>query len=230
VHQGDAQPNFKDSVMTTLPPSSHHMLRIDSSARLEGSHSRLLGDHFETAWLMRFPTARITRRDVALNGVSHISSKTITGMFSAPEQHTTETSASLLQSDSLIAEIMAADSLLLTVPMYNFGIPSSLKAWIDQITRIGHTFSFDGKNFAGLCQGRKAYIVIAYGASGYTKNGSFAAANFAEPYLKFLFTFLGFDDVVVFNFEATNSNPNGIADSREATMAQIQSTIAKVAA
>jgi FMN-dependent NADH-azoreductase len=216
--------------MTTLPPSSQNLLRIDSSARVQGSHSRELGDHFEKAWVQRFPTAKITRRDVALQIVTHIENMTIAGMFTPPEQHNAEMTAALVQSDTLIAELKAADALLMTVPMYNFGIPSSLKAWIDQITRIGHTFSFDGSNFAGLLKGKKAYIVIAYGAGGYTAGGGFAAANFVEPYLKFLLGFLGFDEVITYNDEATNTNPAGIAAAHLAITAQMDASLAAITA
>jgi FMN-dependent NADH-azoreductase len=216
--------------MTTLPPSSHHLLRIDSSARVQGSHSRELGDHFEKAWQQRFPTAKITRRDVALQTVTHIENMTIAGMFTPPDQHNAEMTAALVQSDTLIAELKAADALLITVPMYNFGIPSSLKAWIDQITRIGHTFSFDGSNFAGLLKGKKAYIVIAYGAGGYGAGQGFAAANFVEPYLKFLLGFLGFDEIVTYNDEATNTNPAGIAASHVAITGQMDASLAAIKA
>ncbi len=211
--------------MTTLPPSSYHLLRIDSSARVQGSHSRELGDRFERAWRERFPNAKITHRDVAMQTVTHIENMTIAGMFTPPEQHNAEMTAALVQSDTLIAELKAADALLITVPMYNFGIPSSLKAWIDQITRIGHTFSFDGSNFAGLLKGKKAYIVIAYGAGGYAAGGGFAAANFVEPYLKFLLGFLGFDEVITYNDEATNTNPAGIAAMHAAIASQMDATL-----
>jgi FMN-dependent NADH-azoreductase len=216
---------FEGLNMTTLPPNNHRLLRIDSSARLQGSHSRELGDYFERAWAQRFPTAAITRRDVVAQSISHIENTTIDGMFTPPDQHTPEMTAALAQSDHLIAEIKAADALLITVPMYNFGIPSALKAWIDQISRIGHTFSYDGKSFTGLLGGKKAYVVIAYGAGGYTEGGGFAAANFVEPYLKFLLSFLGLDEVLIFNDEATNTNPDGIAAARAAIQGQMDITL-----
>lgn len=214
--------------MTTLPPSSHHLLRVDSSARVQGSHSRELGNHFERAWAQRFPMAPITCRDLVLQPVTHIQDTTIAGMYTPPDQHNAEMRAALAQSDQLIAEIKVADALLITVPMYNFGIPSALKAWIDQISRVGHTFSFDGQSFAGLLTGRKAYIVIAYGAGGYTNGAGFAAANFVEPYLKFLLGFLGFDEVITYNEEAINTNPDGIAIARAAIQRQIDASVAGV--
>jgi FMN-dependent NADH-azoreductase len=204
--------SLKGLAMTTLPtehPASHKLLRIDSSARVQGSHSRELGDYFERAWTQRFPTAAITRRDLASQSVTHIDGTTIAGMFTPPEQHSAEMTAALVQSDRLIAEIKAADALLITVPMYNFGIPSALKAWIDQISRIGHTFSYDGKSFAGGC---------------------FAAANFVEPYLKFLLGFLGFDEVVTYNHEATNTHPDGIAAARAAIQGQMNAKLAAITA
>jgi FMN-dependent NADH-azoreductase len=222
--------SLKGLAMTTLPLASHKLLRIDSSARVQGSHSRELGDYFERAWTQRFPTASVTRRDLAAQSVSHIENMTIAGMFTPPDQHNAEMTAALVQSDRLIAEIKAADALLITVPMYNFGIPSALKAWIDQISRIGHTFSYDGKSFAGLLGGKKAYIVIAYGAGGYTAGGGFAAANFVEPYLKFLLGFLGFDEVITYNDEATNTNPDGIAAARAAIQGQIDASLAAIKA
>jgi FMN-dependent NADH-azoreductase len=211
--------------MTTIPPRSHHLLRIDSSARAQGSHSRELGDCFESAWRKRFSGATVSRRDVASQTVGHIENMTITGMFTPTELHNAEMSASLVQSDSMIAELKAADAILVTVPMYNFGIPSSLKAWIDQITRIGQTFSFDGTNFTGLLHGKKAYIVIAYGAGGYSAGDKLASANFVEPYLKFLFGFLGFDTVMIYNSEATNTNPAGIRTTDAVIAAQMNADL-----
>ncbi len=216
--------------MRPTPPSTHHLLRIDSSSRVTGSYSRKLGDQFEHAWIKRFPAGTITRRDVALQSLPHIENTTIAGMFTPPEQHSSEMVAALVQSDTLIAELKAADTLLLTVPMYNFGVPSALKAWIDQITRIGHTFSFDGSNFGGLLKGKKAHVVIAYGAGGYAHGASFAAANFVEPYLKFLLAFLGFNEVITYNDEATNTNPAGIAASHAMITAQMETSLKGVTA
>jgi FMN-dependent NADH-azoreductase len=208
--------------------TTHQLLRIDSSARIEGSHSRDLGDHFEATWKQRFPAAHVIRRDVATQPVAHISNTTIAGMFTPPDQHSADMTAALATSDELIAEIKSSHAVLITVPMYNFGIPSALKAWIDQISRIGQTFAYDGKAFTGLLAGRKAYVVVAYGAGGYGAGGGFAAANFVAPYLQFLLGFLGFDEVVVFNDEATNTDPAGIPAARAAIQAQMNQAIAQV--
>src|SRR5215211_2399966 len=127
-----------------------------------GSVSRTLGDYFEAAWLDRNPRDRIIRRDVAAEPIGHIADRTITGFYTPADQFTDELSAATALSDLLIEEIQAADVLLLTVPMYNFSLPSALKAWIDHVVRIGHTFSFDGTDFTGLVTERRAYVLCAF--------------------------------------------------------------------
>jgi FMN-dependent NADH-azoreductase len=206
------------------------LLRIDSSARTQGSHSRELGNTLENALRTRFPQLVVRRRDVAAQPIGHIENATIAGMFTPPEQLTDGMHAALAQSDQLIDELKQADAVLLTVPMYNFGLPSSLKAWIDQVVRIRHTFSFDGQSFAGLLKGKKAYVVIAYGAGGYEAEEGFAAANFVEPYLKFVLGFIGFDDITVFNVQGTNTNAAGMAAAHTAVTRKMQAAVDALAA
>ncbi|WP_246047539.1 NAD(P)H-dependent oxidoreductase [Hankyongella ginsenosidimutans] len=110
---------------------------------------------------------------------SRISRWRRSAFFSDAATHGTAEKQATMLSDELIAEIEAADDILITVPMYNFGVPSALKAWIDQIVRVGRTFSFDGQNFGGLVTGKRAFIVIAYGAAGYA--GDFKPADFVAP-------------------------------------------------
>ena len=104
---------------------------------------------------------------------------------------------------SLIAELQSADTVLLAVPIYNFTIPAALKAWIDQIMRIGHTFSMDETGFKGLVRAQRVVIVCAYGSEGYLPEEPFAAANFLEPYLKFLFAFLGVENIDFVHVQGT---------------------------
>lgn len=132
------------------------LLRIDCGARHTGSHSRELGDVFEQVWRTRYPHATLVARDLAADPVPHIHNETIAAMFAPPGQRSNDMAEALNLSDTLVAEVREADALLLTVPMYNFGVPSSLKAWIDHVSRIGETFSYDGTTFAGLLGGRSA--------------------------------------------------------------------------
>lgn len=179
------------------------ILRIDSSSRLTGSRSRQLGDYCEAKLVS--PNRRILRRDLATDPVEQIHQNTITGFYTAANALTPELKAATALSDKLIGEVQAADALIITAPIYNFGVPASLKAWIDQIVRIGHTFSFDGTSFGGLAKPKTAIVCTAFGASGYQDGQPFRAANFLEPYLRFLFNFLGIPAVHFIAVQSTTA-------------------------
>jgi len=182
------------------------ILRVDSSSRVTGSQSRALGDYFESRWKGIRPDGQIVRRDLAKEPIEQIRQNTIAGFYSPPEAMTQELKSATALSDRLIAEVQAADTLLITAPIYNFGVPAALKAWIDQIVRIGHTFSYDGTSFGGLAKPNAAVICAAYGANGYQTGGPFRAANFLEPYLDFLLKFLGVGRVEFVSVQATTAD------------------------
>ena len=180
--------------MTTL-------LRLDTSARCNGSHSRDIADFFQAQWLKTYPATHVTVRDVTRPAVPHVDEAMITAFQTPADQRTDEMKSAIAVSDELLVELKAADYLLISVPMYNFSVPSALKAWIDQIVRMGETFTSDGTSFSGLLQTKKAYICTAYGAAGYRDGGPMASLNFLEPYLQGLFSFLGVHDIQVFAAE-----------------------------
>jgi FMN-dependent NADH-azoreductase len=186
------------------------LLRIDSSSRFAGSHSRDLGDTLEVRWLGRYPGSSVVRRDLAANPARHITDLTIAGFYTPVDQHSPSIQRDVALSDDLIAELMAADALLVTAPMYNFSIPSALKAWIDHIVRINHTFSYDGTSFTGLVTGKPVYVACAYGASGYS-GGPLAAYDLLKNYLDLLFRFLGFTEVHFVTVEATTADSQTVA-------------------
>lgn len=188
--------------MTTL-------LRIDSSSRHEGSFSRRLGDELAA----RLDADHTITLDLVKDPVSHIHVDAIAAFFSDPATHGEAERQATARSDTLLADIMAADDILITVPMYNFGIPSALKAWIDQIVRIGKTFAFDGQGFTGLVKGKRAFVVIAYGADGYT-GGAFKNADFVAPYLTFVLNFIGITDVSIVPVEGMNMGKEAEAEAR----------------
>jgi FMN-dependent NADH-azoreductase len=198
------------------------LLRIDSSSRRDGSHSRALADAFETAWSSRFPGATITRRDLAANPIGHIHETTIAGFYTPDEKLDAGLKGAVALSDELIEEVNAADTILIATPMYNFTVPSALKSWIDQIVRINRTFSYDGTNFTGLIKARRVVVVAAFGAGGY--GGALASADFVTPYLKFLFGFLGVSDVTVIPTEATTADAATVASNID----QAKTTIVKL--
>lgn len=184
-----------------------NLLRLDASSRHDDSHSRQLGDYFVATWRRIHPLGQVVVRDLIGDPIPHISNDTIVGMFTPPDQLTEPLKTATALSDQLIAELKAADTILITVPMYNFGIPSSLKAWIDQISRIGHTFAFDGSNFSGLLKDKKVHLITSYGAAGYINGGNFSGANFVEPYLQFILGFLGMSIMQIYSIQSTTVAP-----------------------
>ena len=197
-----------------------YLLRLDASARQNESHSRRLADMVETH-LQNKTAIAIHRRDLSQENLSHIANDTITGFYTPADAMTAELKEATALSDELIAELMGADTLLISAPMYNFSLPSSLKAWIDQISRIGKTFSYDGSGFEGLVPTKRAILVLSYGASGYAPGGDMAAMNFLEPYLISLLKFLGIQDVEVLRIEGTTGDVNAIEQGYEVLKADI---------
>ena len=191
------------------------LLRIDSSSRFEGSYSRRFGDELAA----RLGPDRTIIRDLVKDPVPPIDAAAIAAFFSDPSTYgETERGATAL-SDKLLDEIMTADDIMLTVPMYNFGIPSALKAWIDQVVRLGKTFAFDGQNFSGLLKNKRTFLVIAYGADGYT-DGDFKIADFVAPYLTFVLNFIGITDITIVPVEGMNVGKEAEAEARARAVIQ----------
>ncbi|MEO9530554.1 NAD(P)H-dependent oxidoreductase [Roseibium sp.] len=197
------------------------LLRINSSSRLDGSHSAAIADTFEAGFRAKHPGCRVITRNVADGSIPFIAQKTIEGFYAPQDNLPDDLKAATALSDALVAEIQGSDTLLFAVPIYNFSIPAALKAWIDQIMRIGHTFSMDETGFKGLVKARRAVIVCAYGSEGYLPEEPFAAANFLEPYLKFLLAFLGIETVDFIRLQGTaTATPDAFAVRLEAARAE----------
>lgn len=199
------------------------ILRIDASSRLEGSQSRLLGDEVERRLIANSSPARVVRRDLARKPLEHIRAATIAIMFGQAKKRMFGRDPAIALSDEIIAEIKAAEAILITTPIYNFGLPSGLKAWIDQLVRINETFSYDGSNFAGLLAAKPVYVIIAYGAGGYV-DGPMQSADFVKPYLDFVLRFIGLTRVTFITAEGT-SGP-GLEAGLSAARAQIAAAFA----
>ncbi len=201
------------------------LLRIDASARSEDSVSRQIADYFAARFSVA-PGNAIAIRDLVTAPIPHIANVTIKGYYTPPGQLSVQMKAATALSDLLIHELREADMLLISTPMYNFSIPSALKAWIDQIVRIGQTFSYDGKSFTGMLPGKRAVVVVAYGAGGYTNGGGFAVANFVEPYLRFLLNFLGIADVTFISVEQTTADDATLEANKRKAIADVDAWFA----
>ena len=196
-----------------------NLLRIDASARTTSSVSRTLADAVQHAWQTANPNGRVVLRDLVAQPIPHISQDTITGYYTPADQLTPELQAATALSDELIAELLAADTLLISTPMYNFSIPSALKAYIDQIVRLNHTFAADENGLRGLVADRPTFIASAAGAV-YTGT-NIAGLNFEGPYLTTLLGFLGITSVELLSVEGTTMDPQAM----EASLQQAQERI-----
>jgi FMN-dependent NADH-azoreductase len=172
-------------------PSPLRVLRVDASARLEGSVSRQLADRLIAGLAERAGEGTVTRRDVA-QGVPFVDADWVAANLTDPDARDAAQREVLAGSDWLVQEAMAADVWVIATPIYNFGVPASLKAWIDQITRARLTFRYTEQGPQGLLADKKVYILVATGG---TEVGS--AIDFATPWLKFVLGFLGITDVEV---------------------------------
>ena len=202
------------------------LLRIDSSPRGAGSHSKFIADTVQKQLLIKTTDLKNRQRDLSLQKIPSISQDTITGFFTPKENFTPELDDATSLSDQLISEVKETDTILISAPIYNFGVPSSLKAWIDQIVRVNETFSFDETGFAGLIREKKAILALSYGAQGYVGNGDLSSMNFFEPYLVTLLKFIGIEDIVVFRLEGTSVlDEESLAKQKFALQAQVKNTL-----
>lgn len=208
-----------------------HILRIDASARpaatrgQDGSHSRALADHIMDRLTAAHPGATHTIRDLAAKPIPHIADATIKGYYTPPEAMTDRLRDATALSDKLIAEMGNADILVISLPIYNFAVPSAFKAWIDQIVRIGRTFAYEDGQFRGLVHGKRAYVALSYGAGGYADGGPLHAYDFMKPYVQMILNFIGITDVTFVAVEATTADPATVAQHRDAAMRAVDSLI-----
>ena len=162
------------------------ILHITSSISPSGSNSTKLGSELATKL-----GGTITTRDTT-TGIPHIDPDWAASNFTPAEDRSAGQSATLALSDTLIEELKAADTVIISAPMYNFSIPSNLKAWIDHIARAGITFSYSPEGPKGLLEGKRAFFVISSGGTPVE-----SAIDYVTPYLTQVMNFVGITDVTV---------------------------------
>lgn len=166
-----------------------HILHIDASMRREGSVTRALSGRITARF--QAAGATVTRRDLA-DGISLLDNAWIGANFTDPATRTDADRAALAESEALVGEVKAADVLVIGVPIYNFGVPAAMKAWIDQICRARETFQYTENGPVGLLEGKRAIVVIASGGTA-----ADSAIDFATPYMRHVLRFIGITDVDV---------------------------------
>ena len=172
-----------------MTQSNLNILKIDSSGRQHGSVSRQLTQRLTDRLTEQNPDATVVGRDLS-NGLPVVSEDWIGANFTPQDQRNDHQKDILQQSDELVAELRAADVLVIGLPIYNFGIPAALKTWIDLICRAGETFSYSENGPQGLLTGKRAMVVVA---SGGVAVGS--PMDFATNYLTQVLGFVGITDV-----------------------------------
>ncbi|MGL4617619.1 FMN-dependent NADH-azoreductase [Chroococcidiopsis sp.] len=206
------------------------ILHVDSSPRGERSHSRRFTREFVEAWKQHHPDDIVTYRDVGRNPVPHVDEPWIAAAFTPPEQRTPELQEAIHISDRLVDEFLAADLYIIGIPMYNFSVPSTLKAYIDQIVRIGRTFAFEPEDAANpykpLVLGKKMFIVTARGDSGFGIGDRNEKLNYQDPYLRTIFGFIGITDISFISIENDEFGGTSLAQSIANAQAKIAELVA----
>ena len=166
-----------------------HILNVQSSARHDASVTRQLSDRLIERLRAVHGDATVTERE-ANTGLPVVSSAWTEGAYMPADQRDESHREALRVSDELVAEVKAADVLVIGAPIYNFTVPAALKLWIDQVCRAGETFSYTENGPVGLLEGKKAYVVAA---SGGTTLGS--PVDFHSAYMRHIMGFIGITDV-----------------------------------
>lgn len=201
--------------MTTL-------LQINASINKGKGQSSLLADQFVAAFRQRFPEAKIVVRDVAAApAVPHLNAERFGAFITKTEERSDEQHAVVAYSDALIEELKQADVIVLGLPMYNFGVPSQLKAYFDHIARAGVTFKYTEQGPVGQLTGKKVYVFAARGGL-YAGTPLDTQTNYVRDFLRFL----GMTDVEFVYAEGLAISK----ESREAGLAQAVAEIARLAA
>jgi FMN-dependent NADH-azoreductase len=182
------------------------ILHIASSSNLKGSVTRQIGPAALDGLKAAYPNAKVIERDLVKTPVPHVSPAFLSAMFSGVAD-----APDLALSNRLIEELMASDILVIEAPMYNFGIPSVLKAWIDHVVRAGKTFSYGAKGPEGLAKGKKALLVL--GRGGIYSEGPYKIMDYQETYLRAVLGFIGITEVESIAIEGVAMGPDKVAEA-----------------
>jgi len=198
-----------------------NLLQLNSSIFSSGGQSTQLADQFVAAWRANQPDAQVTVRDLAQQPLPHLDAQRVLAFFAQPETRTPDQQIFVAESDALIDELKQAEIIVIGLPMYNFGIPSVLKAYFDQIARAGVTFRYTENGPEGLLTGKKAYVFA-------TRGGQYAGTPLDSQtgYVRNFLGFLGITDVEFIYAEGLNMGDL----NKEAALAEAQQQIAKLVA
>lgn len=175
-----------------------HLLVVNSSGRHTRSITRRLTAQFAQQWEATRPDARITVRDLTVSNPTPVNEAWIASAFADPGTRTPDMQAALAESETLLREIESADAIVIGAPMYNFGMPAQLKAYFDQVIRVGRSFAFDpeaAEPYQPLLADKPVTAIVSVGDGSLLPGGEMEALNFLEPHLRTLLGFIGLQSI-----------------------------------
>lgn len=191
------------------------ILRIDASPRLNDSVSRKITDQVMEKLLEADASADVVVRDLATSPVPYVTELMIGGYFAPPEQHTVEMKNAIAISNQYVGELLEADTIVISTPIYNFSVPGSLKAYIDLIVRAGVTFQYGPNGPEGLVENKRVILAVASGGVPMD-----SPVDFTTPYLRQVLNFIGITDITTVNGTGQSSDEEKLERS-QAEVAQI---------
>ena len=197
------------------------VLEVSASGRRRDSVSRMLTQELIDALETREGRLSVTRRDLS-EGIPLVDESWINANFTPDEERSAQQRETLAASDALVAELQAADVVVIGSPIYNFGVPAALKAWVDMIARARLTFRYTANGPEGLLRGKKAYVVIASGGVPVD-----SPVDFATPYLRQALRFVGITDVEVIAADQLNKMADDAIDAARMRIAKLIHTAPK---
>ncbi|SEA80063.1 FMN-dependent NADH-azoreductase [Desulfuromusa kysingii] len=197
-----------------------NILVFNSSVLAENSVSRVLVAKTVAALLVKNPGAQIIEHDLGCDPIPHLDTATVAGIRGVPESEAED--AARARSDELVAELQAADVLVVGSPMYNFSIPTGLRSWFDYVLRPGVTFQYTASGPQGLLADKRVIVIESRG--GFYSAGPAQSRDFQEPYLRALFAFMGLQDLTFIRAEKIGSG----AEARAAAIENAEKTITSV--
>jgi FMN-dependent NADH-azoreductase len=204
-----------------------NILHIDSSVLADNSVTRALGAQLVDAFAAG-PGAKLIYRDLAADPIEHLSGQVLAARFGAQIERTPAQQADLAAGEKALDDFLAADVVVIGAPMYNFAIPSQLKAWIDRLAVAGKTFRYSEHGVEGLAGGKKVIVISSRGGF-YGADTPMKDFDFQEAYLTRLFGFLGVTDIEFIRAEGVNVSPDHKVRAVTAAQAEIVGRLAKAA-
>ncbi len=201
------------------------LLVVETSPRGDYSISRNMTRRFVAEWQAANPSGAVVERDLVDTHLPFVTAPWLQAYFTPPQQHSSEMKEALRLSDELVAEILAADHIVIATPVYNYNVPAALKAWVDHIVRKGMTLGVDGR---GLVTGKKATVLLASGGV-YTEGSPIRDRDIASQYLRLILNVIGITDVTMIAGGGAKMVDMG-EQTMEAFIASVEPEIGRAAA